>query len=148
MVTVSEQPSASADTNSVLERRRWTPRWSRADVQLIGRVGSDPEVRFPGETDGRAWARLWIATESPGGTEDSPGWHTVIVHDRLAQFAARYITRGRLVHVVGWLTYRMLDGRGGAHHVAEIHATQVLLLDKPQHARRGTEAPAREQHVP
>jgi len=147
-LTESEQVPAQAGTNSLLDRHRWTPRWSRADVQLIGRVGTDPEVRFSGEADGRAWARLRIATENPGGSEDSPDWHTVIVRDRLAQFAARYITRGRLVHVAGWLTYRTLDRRGGAHHVAEIHAAQILLLDKPQRTPRVSEVPAEDREVP
>jgi len=55
----------------------------------------------------------------------------VIARDRLAQFAARYITTGRLVHVIGWLTYRTVDARDGSRVVAEIQASEVLLLDRP-----------------
>ena len=112
--------------------RRWMPRSSRADVQLIGRVGGDPEVRLPNEENGRAWARLRVATERPDGDPDEADWHTVIARDRLAQFIARYLTRGRLIHVAGWLTYREVEGRTGRHRVAEIRASSVLPLDAPK----------------
>src|SRR5690348_4513223 len=69
---------------------------SRADVQVIGRVGGDPDIHFPSEGSGRVWARFSVATESRSGDGDRPDWHTVIVRDRLAQFVARYLTRGRL----------------------------------------------------
>ena len=130
-VTVLDQPALVANVDARLDRRSWIPRWSRADVQLIGLVGADPEVRFPQEEGERAWARLSLATESPSAPADTPDWHTVIVHDRLAQFAARYVTKGRLLHVSGWLTYHVLEGRGGAR-VAEIQASSILLLDKPK----------------
>ena len=100
-------------------------------MQLIGRVGADPEVRFPQEDGECAWARFRLATESPWAPADTPDWHTVIAHDRLAQFAARYVTKGRLLHVTGWLTYHLLEGRGGAR-VAEIQASSILLLDRPK----------------
>ena len=130
---MSEPPQTSGSKNpgSVADQRRWSARRSRANVQLIGRVGSDPDVRFAGEASGRAWARFSIATDSPDGNEDAPDWHNVIVRDRLAQFVARYLTRGRLVHVSGWLTYRLAEGRHCAHRVVEIRASDVLLLDRP-----------------
>src|SRR5579859_2145698 len=106
-VAMSQRPGAAEPSNLArsADRRRWLPRRSRADVQLIGRVGADPDVRFANEASDGAWARFSVATEAPNGHDDVPDWHTVIVHDRLAQFVARYVTRGRLVHVMGWLTY-------------------------------------------
>ena len=130
---MSEPPQASAskNTSGLADQRRWSARYSRANVQLIGRVGGDPDVRFAGEASGSAWARFSVATESPDGNADAPDWHTVIVRDRLAQFVARYLTRGRLVYVSGWLTYRLVEGRQCAHRVAEIRASDVLMLDRP-----------------
>ena len=127
------QPTAPASSPTTGERR-WLPRSSRADVQLIGRVGSEPEGRLPSEANGRAWARLRVATERPDGDPDEADWHTVIARDRLAQFVARYLTRDRLVHVAGWLTYHEVEGRNGRHRVAEVHASSVLLLDRPTRA--------------
>ena len=122
------QSSASDSTHG-----RWSPRWSRAEVRLIGRVGGTPDVRLPTEPDGRAWARLSVATERPHGEPDAPpDWHTVIARDRLAQFVARYITQGRLVYVAGWLTYRPVQGRNGPHLSVEILAAEVMPLDRPR----------------
>ena len=124
---------------------RWSPRWSRAEVRLIGRVGGTPDVRLPTEPDGRAWARLRVATERPHGEPDAPpDWHTVIARDRLAQFVARYITQGRLVYVAGWLTYRPVQGRNGPHLSVEIVASEVMPLDRP----RRPDQPAQPEDAP
>jgi single-strand DNA-binding protein len=130
---VAERQSSdtSMDLGNRTAARAWYARRSRADVQLIGRVGCDPDVRFATEASGRAWARFTVATEAPERAEDVPDWHTVIARDRLAQFVARYVSRGRLVHVMGWLTYRTGEARPRAQPLAEIHASNVLLLDRP-----------------
>ena len=128
------EPSVSdgaKTTAASTERRRWFPRRSRADVQLVGRVGAEPDIRFAGEGGDRAWARFSVATESPDAERGAPDWHSVVARDRLAQYLARYLTKGRLVHVVGRLTYRPIEGRQCAHRVAEIHASEVLILDRP-----------------
>jgi len=99
---------------------------------LIGRLGANPDVRLPTEPDGRAWARVSVATERPQGEpEGPPDWHTVIARDRLAQFVARYLTKGRLVYVAGWLTYRPVQGRDGLHQ-AVVLAAEVMPLDRPR----------------
>jgi single-stranded DNA-binding protein len=100
-------------------------------VQLVGRVGAEPDVRFAGEGADRAWAKFSVATEAPYANSETPDWHAVIVRDRLAQFVTRHVTKGRLVHVVGWLTYRVVENRNGAQRIAEIHASSVQLLDRP-----------------
>ena len=123
--------TSEPDSTSRIGQGSWLPRWSRADVHLIGRVGTDPDIRFPDEDSGRGWARIRIATEAPGGSSDEPDWHTVVASGRQAQFVARYVTRGRLVHVSGWLTYRIIGARGDRHKVAEIRASNILLLDRP-----------------
>src|SRR5258708_10207804 len=127
---MSEPPQTSESKNpgGVADQRRWSARRSRANVQLIGRVGGDPDVRFAGEASGSAWARFSVATESPDGNADAPDWHTVIVRDRLAQFVARYLTRGRLVHVSGWLTYRLVERPQRPHPRAEPPPPAVLPL--------------------
>jgi single-stranded DNA-binding protein len=124
-------PTSEPGSTSRIGQASWLPRWSRADVHLIGRVGTDTDIRFPGEDSGRGWARIRIATGSPGSTNDEPDWHTVVASGRQAQFVARYVTRRRLVHVSGWLTYRIIGARGDRHKVAEIRASNILLLDKP-----------------
>ena len=82
-------PARNATPADTADQRRWFPHWSRADVQLIRRVGPDPDVRFAGETAASVWARFSVATDAPHGSDAGPDWHTVIARDRLAQFVAR-----------------------------------------------------------
>src|SRR5947209_2516289 len=126
-----EPTAAPQEEHPYADRPRPRRHRSRADVQLIGRVGGDPDIHFPSEGQAHVWARFSVATDPRSGDGDRPDWHTVIVRDRLAQFVARYLTRGRLVHIVGWLSYRLVEGRQCAHRVAEIHASDVLILDRP-----------------
>src|SRR5260370_19608203 len=130
---MSEPPpqSTSKNTSGLADQRRWSARCSRANVQLIGRIGGDPDVRFAGEASGGAWARFSVATDSPDGDADTPDWHTVIVPDRLAHFVADYVTRGRLAHVSGWLTYRLVDARPCTHRAVEFRDSNSSLLATP-----------------
>jgi single-strand DNA-binding protein len=98
---------------------------------LLGRVGADPDIPFSTEGSGHTWARFSVATEAPGSADDKPDWHTVVARDRLAQFVARYVTKGRLVYVSGWLTYRSMQGKDHSTLLAQIQASKVLLLDRP-----------------
>ncbi len=143
------EQAATQARRADVDRARRRVRCSRADVQLIGRVGSDPDIHLPSEGSDRVWARFSVATDSRYDHDDRPDWHTVIVRDRLAQFVARYLTRGRLVHVTGWLSYRHVERRECAHRVAEVHASDILILDRPlrtdeQPARRGGDSAPRD----
>src|SRR5918911_141655 len=138
-----QHPSQSSASDST--HGRWSPRRSRAEGRLIGRVGGTPDGRPATQPDGRAWARLSVATERPHGEPDAPpDWHTVIARDRLAQFVARYITQGRLVYVAGWLTYRPVQGRDGPRQSVEIVAAEVMPLDRP----RRPDQPAQPEDAP
>jgi hypothetical protein len=59
--------------------------------------------------------------------------HYTTAPRQLAAWRQRQIaSAGRpLVHVSGWLTYRLVEGRQCAHRVAEIRASDVLLFDRP-----------------
>ena len=97
---------------------------------LIGRLGGDPELRYTGE--GTAVASLRLATDRPvraGGTPQTD-WHTVVCWERRAEFAAQYLSRGRLVFVAGRLAYREYEDKAGVRRVAvEIVAGELVPLD-------------------
>ena len=100
-------------------------------TELIGRLGQDPEFRYL--ESGQALARLRLATDRPArnGAEPETDWHTVVCWEQVAEFAAEYLSKGRLVFVTGRLTYRTYDGRDGQkHRVAEIVAGSLLPLDR------------------
>jgi single-strand DNA-binding protein len=100
-------------------------------VFLIGRLGRDAELRHT--PDGKPVATLSLATNrhGPAAAEAAPDWHRIVCWGELADFAARYLTKGRLVHVTGRLAYRAWKGRGGEQHrAAEIVAGELLPLDR------------------
>ena len=99
-------------------------------VELIGRLGGDPELRSTG--DGTPVASFRLATDRPvraGGTSQTD-WHTVVCWERRAEFAAQYLSKGRLVFVAGRLAYREYEDKAGIRRVTvEIVAGELIPLD-------------------
>ena len=123
---------------------------SLSRVLLIGRAGRDPQVRrMP---DGGTVATFSLATDRPAkpSTETEPDWHRVVCWARIADRAARYVGKGRLVCVVGRLTYRDWESRDGQrHHTAEVVASDLVLLDRPPGSPAATEdTPVADDEVP
>jgi single-strand DNA-binding protein len=99
-------------------------------VELIGRLGQDPNMRMT--SAGQAVTRLSLATDRPSRPgETAPDWHQIVCWDQVAEFAGQHLTRGRLVFVAGRISYRTWEGRDGQRRrAAEIVATEIILLDR------------------
>ncbi|MCC6174071.1 MAG: single-stranded DNA-binding protein [Chloroflexi bacterium] len=100
-------------------------------VELIGRLGQDPNMRFT--TAGQAVTRISLATDRPSrsGAETGTDWHQIVCWDKLAEFAGQHLAKGRLVFVAGRLSYRTWEGRDGqTRRAAEVTATEIILLDR------------------
>jgi len=66
-------------------------------VQLIGRLGADPESRFT--TSGDAVSNFNVATTFGWRTQDGENkekteWHKVVVFRKLAEIANEYLKKG------------------------------------------------------
>jgi single-strand DNA-binding protein len=106
----------------------------RNKVQLIGHLGSAPEVKiFEG---GKKLARLNIATNdyyrnSKGDKIVETCWHTVIAWGKAADIAEKYFTKGAEVVVEGKLVNRTFsDKEGVKRSITEIQALELLMLSK------------------
>lgn len=107
-------------------------------IELIGRLGKDPEMRFTPE--GQAVTKFSLATDRPvkAGTQPETDWHQVVCWRKLAEFAGQYLTKGRLVFVAGRLANRAWeDKEGQKHRATEVVAAEIVLLDR----RPGAETP-------
>ena len=98
-------------------------------VELLGRVGADPEMRYtPG---GTAVTQLRLATDrrrQDGETEAD--WHSVVCWDRTAEAVNQYVGKGDRIYVVGRLVQNSWEGDDGQRrHRTEIHASEVVFLD-------------------
>lgn len=112
-------------------------------VQLIGRLGRDPEVKYTQSQT--AVTSLAIATseyrkDQTGQTTETTEWHRVTVWARAAEACGQYLRKGSQVFVEGRLTTRKYDKDGQTHYATEIVASNVQFLDsKPQEQSQGQE---------
>ncbi len=102
-------------------------------VILIGRLGSDPEVRYT--PSGVAVANFNIATSEEWKDKDSgekkerTEWHRIVVWRRLGEICGEYLSKGRQVYIEGRLQTRDWEDRdGNKRYTTEIVATDVQFL--------------------
>jgi single-strand DNA-binding protein len=119
-------------------------------VELIGRLGDDPDLRYTGE--GTAVANLSLATDESytrnDGTEvDQTEWHDVTVFGRQAETTAEYTAKGEQVYVEGSLETSQYEDRDGVtRYSTDIIAQRVLFLEGPSgDGQRRSDGPSRQR---
>ena len=104
----------------------------RNRVQLIGRVGNDPEVKsFEG---GKKLATVSIATSESykndkGERVEQTEWHRVVAWGKTAEIIEQFVTKGREIAVDGKLTHRSYDDKDGVKRfMTEIVVNEIQLV--------------------
>ncbi|MCX7599152.1 MAG: single-stranded DNA-binding protein [Armatimonadetes bacterium] len=120
---------------------------------LIGRVGTEPDMRYT--SNGTPVTRLRLAVSAPprgNSKERQTDWLTVICYGRQAEVVAQYVEKGRLVAVVGRVSSRQFEGRDGQRREAvEIIAQRVEFLGgrgEGARPRPTPEVPVEEEDFP
>lgn len=100
---------------------------------LIGRLGSDPEVRYT--PSGVAVANFNIATSEEWKDKDSgekkerTEWHRIVAWSKLGEICGEYLSKGRQVYIEGRIQTRSWEDRdGNKRYTTEIVATDVQFL--------------------
>lgn len=102
------------------------------EVNLIGNLGHDPEVSHT--ASGLQKCRLNLATtrkwrdKNSGQLQEHTEWHKVILWDKLADIAGRYLAKGAQVHVRGEIRTRSWEDGGVKKYITEIIADKLTLL--------------------
>ncbi|MCC8070212.1 MAG: single-stranded DNA-binding protein [Bacteroidales bacterium] len=104
-------------------------------VILVGNVGKDPTIRF---VETRQLAEFTLATTERGYTTatgvqipERTEWHNIVMWDRHAEFAEKYIRKGTKLFIEGRLRYRTwVDRTGLKHNITEILVEQFDLLSR------------------
>ena len=106
-------------------------------VELLGRVGADPEMRYT--QGGTAVTQLRLATDRVRkGGESETDWHSIVVWDKLAEAVANYVEKGQRVYVSGRLVQNTWEGNDGQRRYrTEIHAQEVVFLDSNRNGNNG-----------
>jgi single-strand DNA-binding protein len=93
-------------------------------VILTGRLTATPELHTTGS--GLSVTTVRVATNDPGGT---PTFHSVVLWRQMAEFAAGYLTKGRLVYVEGRIQSRTWEASDGTQrHTVEVVASRFKAL--------------------
>ena len=113
-------------------------------VELIGRLGRAPEMRYT--ADGQCVTTFSLATNRPvrAGANSETDWHRVVCWGKLGEVAGQYLDKGRLVYVAGRIAYRAWESQDGQQRRAtEIVAGDLILLDRrPDAEPRATDGDA------
>lgn len=103
-------------------------------VQLIGRLGKDPE--FINFEDGNKIARFSLATndsykDKSGQKVERTDWHNIVVRGGLVNVVESYVEKGREIAVEGKLATRSWEDKSGnKRYITEIVCNELLLLSK------------------
>lgn len=105
-------------------------------VILVGNVGKNPEVRY---VDTRPVASFSLATNEPGRllengqrTPEITEWHNIVMWDRNAEIAERFIEKGTKLYIEGRLRTRQWQDRNAiTRQITEILVDRFDILSRP-----------------
>ena len=102
-------------------------------VQLIGRLGKDPETRFTptGKKVSHfsvAVGRRWRTAE--GETREATDWFNVEAWGHLGEICQQYLTKGRMVFVEGRLQTDRYEQGSETRYYTKVVAQQMQMLDR------------------
>ena len=104
----------------------------RNSVQLIGRLGNDPEAKTYGENKTRvrfSLATSEIRKDKEGERQEETQWHNVIAFGKTAEIAEKYLKKGKEIAVSGKITYSSWDDKdGNKKYTTEIIANEIKML--------------------
>lgn len=99
---------------------------------IIGNLGADPELRSTGS--GTRVANLSVATsrrwtDRTGQQQEKTEWHRIVLWDKLAEIAERFLKKGDSVYVEGEIEYRSYQDKDGVtKYSTEIRARELVML--------------------
>ncbi len=103
------------------------------NVQLIGRLGNDPQVRS--FESGKKMATFSMATNevyynNKGEKVEDTQWHNVVAWGKKVDIIEEYLKKGSEVAVQGKLVNRKYEHEGITKYVTEISLAEMLMIDK------------------
>lgn len=111
----------------------------RNKVQLIGRLGQDPDIKTL--ESGKKVAHFTMATNenyksADGSKTEETTWHNIVAWNGLAELASKYLKKGREVCIEGRISYRSYTDKNGVpKSITEIVASDLVLLSSGGTAR-------------
>jgi single-strand DNA-binding protein len=103
----------------------------RNKVQLIGRVGQDPEIKLFKDKK-RASFSLAINElyyDDKGDKVETTHWHNITVWGNQADFVEKFVGKGRELGIEGKLVNRSFEDKEGTkRYITEVAVSEFLLI--------------------
>lgn len=124
---------------------------SLATATIVGTLGKDPETRST--SSGKKIVSFSLATEDGFGDKATTSWWNISAWGDQAEFAEKYLKKGKTVAVSGKLSQRSWEDKTGAKRtVTEINAKDISFFDVGERAggsgSRSATPQTREQAAP
>ncbi|WP_109829415.1 single-stranded DNA-binding protein [Reichenbachiella versicolor] len=105
----------------------------RNNVQLIGRLGNDPELRT--FESGKKLTSFSLATNEyytnkNGEKVTETTWHNIVAWNSVAELVIKHLKKGNEVAIQGKLTNRKYEQDGQTKFVTEISLNEMINLSK------------------
>ena len=102
-------------------------------VQLIGRLGRDPETRFT--PTGKKVCGFTIAVDhrwrsAEGESKEATDWFNVEAWGRLGEVCQEYLHKGSLVFIEGRLQTDRYEHEGETRYFTKVIAKHLQMLDR------------------
>jgi single-strand DNA-binding protein len=102
-------------------------------VQLIGRLGKDPESKFT--PTGKKMAHFSLAVsnrwkDKSGETKESTEWVNIEAWGRLGEVCQEYLKKGSLVFLEGRLKTEKYEDKGETRYFTKVVVQSLEFLDK------------------
>ncbi len=102
-------------------------------VQLIGRLGKDPEAKFT--PNGKKVVHFSLAVSqrrrSAEGEKEFTEWVNIEAWERLGEVCAQYLHKGSLIYIEGRLKTDKYEDKGGeTRFYTKVVAQAMQMLDK------------------
>lgn len=104
----------------------------RNKVQLIGNLGSDPEIITL--ESGKKLAKFTMATNenyknAQGEKVTDTQWHQIVAWGKTAEIVENYLSKGKEIAVEGKLTNRKYETKAGEKRfITEVVVNELLML--------------------
>jgi single-strand DNA-binding protein len=104
----------------------------RNQVQLIGNLGNDPEVKD--FDSGKKVANFSLAThetyrKKDGEKKEETEWHNIVAWGKTAEIIEKYVTKGREVILKGKLTTENYETKDGdKRYVTKVVCDEIVLV--------------------
>ena len=99
-------------------------------VQLIGRLGGDPDIKYTQQ--GTPVANFSMATTEQwtreGEKQSRTTWHKIVAWRKLAEIVGQYVHKGDMLYVEGKLQTDQWEKDGQRHYTTKVVIDQMIML--------------------